>query len=110
MPGTQEKILIEQRVANEKPSIAVAYILLLFIGVLGAHRFYLGYTGSAIAMLLISITLVGLIITAIWAIIDLFLVPGMVRSKMDGLRQKITMEAMANASDAAPTAPPAPVI
>ena len=109
MLGTDEKILIEQRVANERPSIAVAYILLLFLGAFGAHRFYLGHMGSAIAMLLISLTVFGLVITLIWAFIDLFLVPGIVRSKTDALRQKLTMDAMANASGTQSTAPTLPV-
>lgn len=96
MLTTQDKILIEQRITNEKPSIAVAYILLIFLGVLGAHRFYLGRTGSGIAMLLISLTIIGLIATAIWAFIDLFLIPSMVRETVEGLRQKLTTEALSN--------------
>ena len=95
MLTTQDRILIEQRLTNDKPSIAVAYILLIFLGALGAHRFYLGRTGTGIIMLLISLTFFGLIITLIWAFIDLFLIPGMIREKIDALRQKLTVEAMA---------------
>ena len=98
MLTTQDKILIEQRISNDKPSTAVAYILLIFLGVLGAHRFYLGRTGSGVAMLLISLTFFGLLITVIWALIDLFLVPGMIRDRVDGLRQKLTTEALSNAA------------
>jgi TM2 domain-containing membrane protein YozV len=96
MLNTQDKILIEQRVANEKPSAAVAYILLLFLGLLGAHRFYLGRVGSAIAMLLISLTIVGAAVTLVWCIVDLFLRPGIVREAMEDLRRKYTMDAMTN--------------
>lgn len=62
-----QKLLIEQRVANEMPSQAVAYLLWLFTWVVGGHRFYLGRSGSAIAMLVLSITVVGLVISIPWA-------------------------------------------
>ncbi len=47
-----------------------AALLAFFIGTLGIHRFYLGRTGSGIAMLVLSCTLLGLFITAPWALID----------------------------------------
>jgi hypothetical protein len=46
----------------------VALLLALFVGVLGIHRFYLGYTGIGIVQLL---TFGGL---GIWALIDLILI------------------------------------
>ncbi|WP_197748876.1 MULTISPECIES: TM2 domain-containing protein [Hymenobacter] len=49
----------------EGKSQAVALILVLLVGGLGIHRFYLGYTGIGIAQLL---TLGG---CGIWALIDL---------------------------------------
>lgn len=74
--------------ANKK-SAAVAYLLLLFVGLFGAHRFYLGRTGSAIAMLvlamvsllltLVVIGLFGIVALYAWVFVDLFLVPGIVR-------------------------------
>jgi TM2 domain-containing membrane protein YozV len=96
MLNTEDKILIEQRITNDKPSVAVAYLLLIFLGVFGAHRFYLGRTGSGVAMLLISLTILGLIITCICGLIDLFLVPGMVREKVDKLRNDLTLAAMSS--------------
>lgn len=48
----------------------VAAILAFFLGPLGVHRFYLGRTGSAIAMVALSCTVIGLMITAPWALID----------------------------------------
>lgn len=92
--GDTKRMLIEQRIANEKPSTGAAYLLCIFVGVIGAHRFYLGRTGSAIAMLLISLTFVGLVVTAIWALIDLFLIPSMIREKVDAMRQRMTLDAM----------------
>lgn len=100
MLNTQDQILIEQRISNEKPSVAVAYLLCLFLGVFGAHRFYLGKKGSGVAMLLCSITLFGLAISGPWAIVDLFLIPGIIREQVDGMRQKMTVGAMASPSAA----------
>ena len=51
----------------------VAFLLCLFLGPWGAHRFYLKQTASAIVMLVISLTFVGLIITGIWALVDLII-------------------------------------
>jgi TM2 domain-containing membrane protein YozV len=98
MLTTEDRILIEQRISNEKPSAGVAYLLAIFLGVLGAHRFYLGRTGSAVAMLLISLTFFGLIITYIWVLVDLFLIPGMIREKIDLLRRDYTLTAAAAAA------------
>ena len=46
--GTQELLLIEQRVTNEGRSVGVAYLLWLFLGFLSGHRFYLRRPGTAI--------------------------------------------------------------
>lgn len=98
MLSTQDKILIEQRITNEKPSAGVAYLLAIFLGFLGAHRFYLGRVGTGAVMLLISITFFGLVITVIWVFIDLFLIPGMIQEDVEALRQKYTVEAVSTAS------------
>jgi TM2 domain-containing membrane protein YozV len=102
MLTTQDKILIEQRIANDKPSAAVAYALLIFVGLLGAHRAYLGRTGSAIAMLIVSLTVIGLVVTIIWVIVDLFLVPSILREKVEELRRKLTQETQSNAQSGQP--------
>ena len=48
----------------------VAALLAFFLGVLGVHRFYLGRTGSGVAMLILTLTAVGLLVSAPWALID----------------------------------------
>ena len=48
----------------------IAAILAFFFGTLGIHRFYLGRTGSGIAMLVLTCTIVGLLVTGLWALID----------------------------------------
>lgn len=59
---------MEKEVSEKKR--LVAFLLAFFLGTLGIHRFYVGKTGSGVAMLLISFTFLGLIVTGIWAFID----------------------------------------
>jgi TM2 domain-containing membrane protein YozV len=71
-----------------KKSMVLAYLLWWFLGTFGAHRFYIGRTGSAVAMLLIMlfsfvmvfivIGIFGFIAIGIWWLIDAFLIYGMV--------------------------------
>jgi TM2 domain-containing membrane protein YozV len=49
----------------------IAAILAFALGPLGIHRFYLGRTGSGIVMLVLTCTLIGLLISAPWALIDM---------------------------------------
>lgn len=53
----------------------VAWLLWLFLGGLGGHRFYFGHTGYAIAMLLLNWVTLGL-----WMIIDAFFINRNIRS------------------------------
>ncbi|WP_336986468.1 TM2 domain-containing protein [Altererythrobacter aquiaggeris] len=89
-----KRMLIEQRIANEKPSTGAAYLLCLFLGAFGIHRLYLGEKGTGIVMLILGITIIGLLVTGVWAFIDLFLIPSIIRRRMDELRQRLTLEAM----------------
>jgi TM2 domain-containing membrane protein YozV len=100
MLTTQDRILIEQRVANAKPSLGAAYVLGIFLGMFGAHRFYLGHTGSGLTMLVLTCLIVGIPVTFIWHIVDWFLIPGMVRERTDELRHELTLEAVAESPTA----------
>lgn len=103
---TQQQMLIEQRISNDAKSPLLAYLLWIFLGGLGIHRFYLGKSGSGLAMLALAIigavTLpigVGLFLLAalgIWMLVDLFLIPGMVNQQRNQLRESLTMQASAS--------------
>lgn len=68
-----------------KTSVGVAYLLWLFLGPLGAHRFYTGRPLSGLAMFIVLVLTLGtagapLAILVVWYIVDAFLIPGWVRN------------------------------
>lgn len=66
-----------QKHKNTQKSMLCAVLLWLFLGAIGAHRFYLGHTGSAVVMLLClvsSILIIPLIVLGIWLLIDIVLI------------------------------------
>ncbi len=75
--------------ANKKSKIA-AGLLGIFLGSLGIHNFYLGFTGKAIAQLLL--TLIGWIacgigpaVSAIWGLIEgILILTGSMNTDADG--------------------------
>lgn len=82
--------------ANKK-SVGASYLLCLLLGGLGAHRFYLGFTGTAIVQLILG--LLGFVLAFltwiplwIWLLIDLFLIPGMVRQKNMEIADKFAFD------------------
>jgi TM2 domain-containing membrane protein YozV len=66
--------------ANKKTAI-VAYLLWFFVGLFGGHNFYLKRTGVAVTQLILSLTVVGMLVTVIWVLVDAFLIPGWVRNQ-----------------------------
>lgn len=56
-------------VPSEK-SRTVLFLLCTFLGGFGAHRFYAGKKGSAIAQLLLTLSVVGAIISGPWVFYD----------------------------------------
>jgi TM2 domain-containing membrane protein YozV/ribosomal protein L40E len=57
---------------GEQKSKIAAGLLGIFLGSLGIHNFYLGYTGKAVAQLLITVCTLGIgaIVTSIWGLIE----------------------------------------
>jgi TM2 domain-containing membrane protein YozV len=80
-----ELSLIEQRVANDGPSTGAAYLLWFFLWFVSGHRFYLGRPGTAILQILSYFILIGFI----WALVDAFLIPGMIRERKNAIRHHV---------------------
>ncbi len=77
---------IQMTFEAQKKSTGAAYLLWFFLGGLGAHRFYLGQTGTAVAQLLLTLLgwiplFIGWIVLGIWLIVDLFLIPDLIEQE-----------------------------
>ena len=100
----QERMLIEQRVTNDAKSTGTAYLLWLFLGGLGGHRFYLGRSGTGFVMfglwllglltIFVGIGGIFLAIVVVWALIDAFRIPGMIKADKEALRLGLSTEAL----------------
>jgi len=92
----EELLVVNSEVERLQKSTAVAFLLCIFLGTFGAHRYYMGKTGSAIAMTLITVLTLGMgtIITGIWALVDLFLITGWLREDREQLANNATMAAL----------------
>ncbi|MBL61948.1 MAG: hypothetical protein CMI30_00935 [Opitutae bacterium] len=51
-----------------------AALLAFFLGALGVHNFYLGYTGRGIAQLILTLTIIGWFISGTWAFIEFIMI------------------------------------
>lgn len=92
----KDLLLLDSEVRSQGKSMVVAYVLLIFLGGFGAHRFYLGRTGSAIAQLILTITVIGAIVSIIWVLVDLFLTHTMVNEKNSEVEQRVLHQIMRN--------------
>jgi TM2 domain-containing membrane protein YozV len=74
---------------GRRKSVAFAYVLWGFFGLLGLHRLYLGHVLSAAGMAAITLVslpliwsglgLLGLVAAGSWALADALLIPGMAK-------------------------------
>ncbi|WP_094096349.1 NINE protein [Paenibacillus physcomitrellae] len=118
----QELLVLNSEMERQEKSLALAYLMLLG-GHLGVHRFYLKKTGTAVVQLILFLAalllyflfavlqgiypedefsgllplllsvLCGIILT-VWIIIDLFLIPRMIREWNDRTEQELIRQLM----------------
>jgi hypothetical protein len=81
--GEHDLIALEDVVEREAKKASVAYTFWLFLGWLGAHRFYTGRRKSAFAMLGLSVTIVGLPVTILWWLADAFILPSILEEERE---------------------------
>lgn len=71
--------------AVSEKNFLTTLIICIFLGVLGIHRFYIGKVGSGIAMLLFSLSGLGLIVSLVWWLVDIIvLATGTMKDKYGG--------------------------
>ncbi len=70
--NTNETYNAAPNVSSSPKSKIAAGLLGIFLGSFGVHNFYLGYTGKAIAQLLITLLTcgIGAFISSIWGLIE----------------------------------------
>jgi TM2 domain-containing membrane protein YozV len=59
--------------------VGITYVLALFLGLFGAHNFYVRRTSVAVTQLVLTLVVIGIPVVFVWVIVDLFLIPGWVR-------------------------------
>ena len=93
---------VQRPTFTPRKELVTAYLLLIFLGGVGAHRFYLGRPRSAVAIPVlvlagwalasagpIALTILGyacIVAVWVWFVVDLFLVPSLVRERNAGTR------------------------
>ena len=86
------------RFEADKKSAGAAFVLCLFLGNFGAHRFYMNkpYAVLKLILMIISIPLcficigyIGVLAMAIWSLVDLFYISGWVKEHNTALLAKI---------------------
>ena len=72
---TLESDKVEARRFSSKSRLT-AFLFAFFLGYFGAHRFYVGKTGTGVAMLALSVSVIGIFATAVWVLIDWVMILG----------------------------------
>jgi TM2 domain-containing membrane protein YozV len=99
----RQLLLLESELKSQGKNMFLAYVLWYFLGAFGGHRFYMKRTGSAVTMLILSILIVGLVVTAIWALVDAFLLHTWVREHNRQLEYRLVNELLHGQTPPAPT-------
>ncbi|XEC95608.1 TM2 domain-containing protein [Paenibacillus tarimensis] len=92
----RELLLLEHEIKNQGKNMVLAYVLWYFLGIFGGHRFYMGRTGSAIAQLVLTITLIGALVTFIWWVVDAFLLHQWVKDHNRNIENRVLNDIMAS--------------
>jgi TM2 domain-containing membrane protein YozV len=58
--------------AHVRADYGMVYLLWFFGGWFGLHRFYMGYRNEAITMVILNLIIIGIPVTLVWWIVDLF--------------------------------------
>jgi hypothetical protein len=79
---------IESFVESQAKKPFAAYALWFFLGWFGAHRFYAGRTKSALGMVALSLSVVGLPISILWWMADAVVLGSILQEERERLYDK----------------------
>ncbi|MBR1943111.1 TM2 domain-containing protein, partial [bacterium] len=65
---------MQNQAEQKEKSYIITLLLCLFFGCFGLHRFYTGYNKIGIMQLLLTISIIGVLASGMWALIDLILI------------------------------------
>ncbi len=102
----EERQLIELRIRNDAPNVVVAYVLWGFLGLISAHRFYLGRPKSAILQILSLVTVVGWLV---WWLFDAAMISAYIRDDKNALRDSLVDELEGERRGGGPRLAPIPM-
>jgi hypothetical protein len=122
MISTEQLAVVEQRIANENKSTALAYVLWFFTGLLGIHNFYIGRTKLGVVELICGFggfvllasradTVLAVIMVSTWGLlllIDLFTIPSGIKNYRAKLRAQYIAEFASDGTPVPLDDPPAP--
>ena len=79
----QELMILQSEVDKKGKSKTPAWLLWLFLGGIGGHRYYMGDIGYAVGM---TLTLGGF---GLWTLIDAFLINGAIDEKNEKIERNV---------------------
>lgn len=85
--STEQMIMVQNEVSKNAKNPLVAFLLWGFLGFFGAHRFYLGNTGYAVAMLLL-----GWATFFIWPVLDALFIMKRIREVNAEIEEQAVMK------------------
>lgn len=84
--SSQELLILQSELDKKGKSKTPAWLLWLFTGGIGGHRYYMGDIGYAVAM---TLTLGGL---GFWSLIDAFLINGAIDKKNEEVERDVMVK------------------
>jgi TM2 domain-containing membrane protein YozV len=88
----EDMIAIELRADEECKGAFQAYVFWFFLGLVGAHRFYVGHQKTGLLMAILTCSMIGLPISILWWLADSVLLGGLLQQDRDIVRDRIARE------------------
>lgn len=95
----EERMLVNSEIQVKGKSTLTSYLLLIFLGSLGIHRFYLGETITGAIQLTLNVLgwltflfFIGFLfwfVLGVWIFVDLFLIPGLIEKNNRKIEQDV---------------------